>query len=43
MIALSYKELPNMTYRNAYTCSREQIECDLTFLGLLIMENKMKP
>jgi cation-transporting ATPase 13A3/4/5 len=22
---------------------REQVECDLTFLGLLVMENRLKP
>ena len=42
MIALSVKDLPNLTYRDAQSITRDEVECELTFLGLLIMENKMK-
>ena len=28
--------------KDVQSVSRDEIECDLTFLGLLIMENKMK-
>ena len=43
VIALSYKDLPeNLTYRNIQTIQREEVETGLTFLGLLVMENKMK-
>ena len=42
MIALSVKELPSLTYRNIQTIERSEVESNLTFLGLLVMENKMK-
>jgi len=42
VIALSVKDLPRMTYRKVQTMAREDVESNLTFLGLLIMENKMK-
>ena len=42
MIALAFKELPSLTYRSVQTIHRDEIETNLTFLGLLIMENKMK-
>ena len=42
MIALSVKDLPNVTYRNIQTIERSEVESNLTFLGLLVMENKMK-
>ena len=42
VIALSYKEMPNLNYRKAQTIQREETESDLIFLGLLIMENKLK-
>ena len=42
VIALSVKDLPNITYRNIQTIERSEVESNLTFLGLLVMENKMK-
>jgi cation-transporting ATPase 13A3/4/5 len=42
VIALATKDMPNLTYRQAHRIEREAIECDLNFLGLLIMENKLK-
>jgi cation-transporting P-type ATPase 13A2 len=33
----------NFKYRQTQTLKREDAECDLEFLGLLIMENKLKP
>lgn len=43
MIALSVKDLPSsMTYRSVQTLPRDDVESDLNFLGLLVMENKMK-
>ena len=42
VIALSYKDLPNLNYRSVQSINRDDIESDLTFLGLLVMENKMK-
>lgn len=44
IIALSYKMLPKkVTYAKVQRLSREQIECDLTFLGFVILENRLKP
>ena len=44
VIALSQKLMPaNFKYRQSQTLKREEAECDLDFLGLLIMENKLKP
>jgi len=44
VIALSQKLMPlNFKYRQTQTCKREEAECDLEFLGLLVMENKLKP
>jgi len=42
VIALAVKDLPGLTYRQVQTVSRDEIESNLTFLGLLIMENKLK-
>ncbi|KAK7494113.1 hypothetical protein BaRGS_00014586 [Batillaria attramentaria] len=44
VIALAKKELPSkLTYPKIQRLQREQVECDLTFLGLLVMENRLKP
>ncbi len=43
VIALSYKNMPELSYRAALSIPREEVEQGLTFLGLLVMENKMKP
>jgi cation-transporting ATPase 13A3/4/5 len=43
VIGLATKALPNLNYRKAMSIQRNEIEKDLTFLGLLIMENKLKP
>ena len=43
MIALSVKDLPaSMTYRSVQMIARDEVESDLSFLGLLVMENRMK-
>lgn len=43
VIALSHKHMPtSFKYRQSQTVKREEVECDLEFLGLLIMENKLK-
>ena len=41
VIALSYKKLPE-ALQNIQTLKREDVESDLIFLGLLVLENKMK-
>jgi len=42
VVALSFKDLPGQTFSNFQTIRREEVESKLTFLGLLVMENKMK-
>jgi len=42
VIALATKELPDLSFRQVHRIERERVECDLTFLGLLVMENKLK-
>ena len=43
VIAVAWRPLRKMTYVNVQRAEREQLECDLEFLGLLIMENRLKP
>lgn len=33
----------NMKYLSSQKITRDEVECDLNFLGLLIMQNKLKP
>ena len=42
VIALATKELVGMTAEGVHTVSRGEVESELNFLGLLIMENKRK-
>jgi magnesium-transporting ATPase (P-type) len=42
VIALSVKDLPRQTFQTIQSISRDEVESDLNFLGLLVMENKMK-
>lgn len=44
VIALAYRTLPeHMTWHRALKVPRDQVESDLTFLGLMIMQNMVKP
>jgi cation-transporting P-type ATPase 13A2 len=43
VIALAEKQLDLMNYRKIMGVTRDKVECELNFLGLLIMENKLKP
>jgi len=43
VIALAYKEMESMSYMGIQKMTREEIECDLSFLGFLVMENRLKP
>lgn len=43
VIALAVKNLQSMSYRQIQSVKRNEIECNLDFLGLLIMQNKLKP
>lgn len=41
---MAYKPLARkITYAKVQRISREKIECDLTFLGFVILENRLKP
>ncbi|XP_076056753.1 polyamine-transporting ATPase anne boleyn isoform X2 [Oratosquilla oratoria] len=41
VIGLAYKPL-KLSYLKAQRVSREEVECDLEFLGLLVLENRLK-
>ncbi|XP_069071492.1 probable cation-transporting ATPase 13A4 [Pleurodeles waltl] len=43
VIGLAYKTMPAKSDFGVDTFTREQVESDLEFLGLLVMENKVKP
>ena len=43
VLALAYKPLEGVSANWVAECKREDVECDLYFLGFLIMENKVKP
>ena len=43
VIALAHKELSGMNTEQAMEVNRDSIESGLEFLGLLVMENKLKP
>ena len=43
VIALAQKELSGMSTEQAMEVNRDSIESGLEFLGLLVMENKLKP
>nr|XP_033814866.1 probable cation-transporting ATPase 13A4 isoform X3 [Geotrypetes seraphini] len=42
VIALAFKNLRIREHENMDNIMREEVECDLEFLGLLIMENRLK-
>lgn len=42
VIALAYKEL-DLSYDQIHNLQRESIEKDLTLIGLIVMENRLKP
>ncbi|KAM4043772.1 putative cation-transporting ATPase 13A4 [Anomaloglossus baeobatrachus] len=43
VIALAYKQLDTNNAQSIESLEREEVECDLVFLGFLVMENKLKP
>ncbi|KAK3846048.1 MAG: P-type ATPase-like protein [Linnemannia gamsii] len=43
VIACATKSMPNLNFVRAQRVKREQVESDLTFLGLIVFENKLKP
>lgn len=43
VLALAYKGLPRVSYVKVQRLPREDVESNLIFLGLIIMENRLKP
>ncbi|XP_063772509.1 probable cation-transporting ATPase 13A4 isoform X1 [Pseudophryne corroboree] len=43
VIGLAYRSLQNNGLPDSLDIDREEVECDLIFLGLLILENRLKP
>ncbi|XP_067658890.1 polyamine-transporting ATPase 13A3-like isoform X3 [Haliotis asinina] len=44
VIALAYRPLEaKVNWHQVQRISRDKVECDLTFLGLLVMQNQLKP
>ncbi|PNF39587.1 hypothetical protein B7P43_G11044 [Cryptotermes secundus] len=43
VLALAYKGLPRVSYVKVQRLLREDVESSLIFLGLIIMENRLKP
>lgn len=43
VIACAHKSMPNLNFVRAQRIKREQVESELTFLGFIIFENKLKP
>ncbi|KAG0083097.1 hypothetical protein BGZ92_011085, partial [Podila epicladia] len=43
VIACAYKAMPTLNFVRAQRVKRDQIESDLTFLGFIVFENKLKP
>ncbi|KAL8587281.1 hypothetical protein ACOMHN_045528 [Nucella lapillus] len=44
VIALAYRPLdPKITWHQVQRIQRDKVECDLKFLGLLVMQNQLKP
>lgn len=43
VIALAEKPLPSINMGSVMSVTRDEVESDLNFLGLLVMENKLKP
>lgn len=42
VLAVACRPLPKMTYARVQRIMREEVETNLTFLGLLVMENRLK-
>ncbi|XP_063218884.1 polyamine-transporting ATPase 13A3 isoform X2 [Bacillus rossius redtenbacheri] len=42
VLALAYRELPKISYAKLQRITREEVETDLKFVGLIIMENRLK-
>ncbi|VVC28869.1 P-type ATPase, transmembrane domain,P-type ATPase, phosphorylation site,P-type ATPase, cytoplasmic [Cinara cedri] len=44
VLALAYKNLPRkVNWKSIYHLKLENVQCDLIFLGFLVMQNKLKP
>lgn len=44
VLGVAYKQFPSkLSYAKMQRLSREEAEADLVFLGLVVMENRLKP
>ena len=43
VLALAARPMPHLSYLKSQKITREEVESNLTFLGFLIMQNKLKP
>ncbi|XP_018422472.1 PREDICTED: probable cation-transporting ATPase 13A4 [Nanorana parkeri] len=43
VIGVAFKNLKNISQNELDNLEREEVECDMEFLGLLILENRLKP
>jgi cation-transporting ATPase 13A3/4/5 len=43
VIACAYKSMPTLNFVRAQRVKRDQVESELTFLGFIVFENKLKP
>lgn len=43
VIAIAHKQLEKKSYSDVENLNREQAECDLNFIGLIVLENRIKP
>ncbi|KAG0329471.1 hypothetical protein BGZ99_001857 [Dissophora globulifera] len=43
VIACAHKSMPKLNFVRAQRVKRDQVESDLTFLGFIVFENKLKP
>ncbi len=43
VLALAGRPMPNLSYLKSQKIPRDEVEQNLTFLGFLIMQNKLKP
>ena len=43
VLALAGRPMPDLSYLKSQKIPRDEVESNLTFLGFLVMQNKLKP
>ncbi|KAL1122052.1 hypothetical protein AAG570_003458 [Ranatra chinensis] len=43
VLAIASKKIPSVPYHHLQRMLREEVECNLTLAGIIVMENKLKP